>query len=177
MLTVSIVHVQQANLSAQEAAHAWREVQGQLKDVTTWVSPANFRGPCGDPELHVCREDALLWYTQFFQVCTDCRVDYLAAHVYWCDTNTAMAYLQQLWDRFHIKLWLTEFACPDAHTVSDQLTFMKVFLPRLEAAPYVARYSWFATRVEAGRWIPQAASLLQQNSSTLTDLGRFYMSF
>jgi hypothetical protein len=54
---------------------------------------------------------------------------------------------------------------------------MKAVLPRLEAAPYVFSYSWFVSRWTGDGWIPREASLLEQGSSQLTELGRYYMSF
>ena len=61
--------------------------------------------------------------------------------------------------------------------MAEQLNYMKAVLPRLEAASYVAKYSWFATRFRGDGWVPSEASLLEQGSSTLTELGRYYMSF
>jgi len=104
-------------------------------------------------------------------------VDYLATHGYWCDANTMMHYLQDLWNRFHKKIWLTEFSCPQKHSVHEQLAYMKAVLPRLEAADYVYRYAWFTSRFHGDGWIPQEASLLNQGSSSLTELGQYYVNF
>ncbi|KAK7109980.1 uncharacterized protein [Littorina saxatilis] len=162
----------QSNMSPQDAARHWRELQQQTGNKVL-VSPA--AAPCGDHNM--CYSNGVDWFAQFFQACPDCKVDYLATHGYWCDANIMMHYLEDLWNRFHKKIWLTEFSCPQKHSVSDQLNYMKAVLPRLEAASYVYRYSWFATRFRGDGWIPREASLLEQDSSTLTELGRYYMNF
>jgi hypothetical protein len=76
-----------------------------------------------------------------------------------------------------VRIWLTEFSCPEHPSAAFQLSYMKEVLPRLEAAPYVYRYSWFESRVSTTGWIGREVSLLEQNSSQLTELGRFYMNF
>ena len=40
---------------------------------------------------------------------------------------------------FAFRIWLTEFSCPQRHSVTEQLNYMKAVLPRLEAASYVYR--------------------------------------
>ena len=103
-------------------------------------------------------------------------MDYLATHGYWCDANILMQYLKDLYDRFHKKIWLTEFSCPKTHNPWQELHFMKQALPRLEAAHYVYRYSWFATRFNGDGWVTRATSLLKPNGG-LTMLGQFYNNF
>merc|ERR1711892_120541 len=44
------------------------------------------------------------------------------------------------------KIWLTEFAKCCTRNEAEVKTFMKAIIPRLEAAEYVYRYSWFITR-------------------------------
>lgn len=73
------------------------------------------------------------------------------------------------------RIWLTEFQPYNGGTPEDYLHFMKQVLPRLEAAPFVYRYSWYTTRTlrrQLGN-----GSLLDHHSVALTELGRFYMQF
>ena len=65
---------------------------------------------------------------------------------------------------------------------------MKAILPMLEESEAVWRYSWFVQRfvnkneekqgANSSEWfIDQAVSLLEEDSPTLTTLGRFYDEF
>ncbi|XP_046551146.1 alkali-sensitive linkage protein 1-like [Haliotis rubra] len=162
----------QANLSPQLAADHWRLIEraGQGKLL---VSPA--AAPCsGNP---ICNYDGIQWFEEFFRHCAGCKVDYIATHAYWCSADTTMNYLQTLYNKFHKKIWLTEFACPSHNSVQDQLNYMKAILPRLEAASYVSRYAWFASRWAGDSFVTQASSLLDQSTSTLTSLGKYYNNF
>ncbi|XP_076460594.1 uncharacterized protein LOC143293546 [Babylonia areolata] len=165
-------HRAQANMSPQKAAQHWKEFQNQTGD-RILVSPA--AAPCGNPDK--CRGNTVEWFDQFFANCTNCTVDYLATHGYWCSADSMMSFLGNLWNRYGLRIWLTEFSCPRIQSVQAQLTYMQAVLPRLEATHYVYRYSWFSTRIVPGRWVPQEASLLESNSSTLTELGQYYMDF
>jgi hypothetical protein len=52
---------------------------------------------------------------------------------------------------------------------------MREILPLLEAAPYVFRYPWFASRwMVAGVYVDKSASLLKPYSAELTPLGHYY---
>ena len=65
---------------------------------------------------------------------------------------------------------------------------MKAILPKLEVSEALWRYSWFATRwpheggikegtISSEWYIDRAVFLLEQDSSTLTPLGKFYNEF
>ena len=88
--------------------------------------------------------------------------------------------------RFGRKVWFTEFAKPSTKDPNVELEYMKEILPKLEASDAVWRYSWFVTRWPYGQWtcpdadewyIDRAVSLLEQDSPTLTALGKFYDEF
>ncbi|XP_060603277.1 uncharacterized protein LOC132756272 [Ruditapes philippinarum] len=153
------------NMTPQQAADAWPEIEKNSHGAKL-VSPA--------------AGGKFKWYEEFFRLCNGCRIDFLAAHMYNCDANAIMSYLQQLFHRYNKKIWLTEFACPQTHDEKKQLHLMKTLLPQLEAADYVFRYSWFSARIPQKRYdsyVTPSASLLQPNSSELTMIGQFYNSF
>lgn len=156
-------HADQANMTPEQAAAAWPEIEKHSRGLPL-VSPCtagqNFR-----------------WFDEFLRLCKGCRIDYIAAHKYSCDANEIMSYMQRLHQKYHKKIWLTEFACPNSNDVHQQLHLMKTLLPQLEAADYIFRYSWFSARRKVSKYVTQAASLLHQNSSTLTRIGRFYNNF
>ena len=167
-------HRSQSNMTAQEAATHWRELEKHTYGLPL-VSPA--AAPCHTSSK--CHGDAEEWFDKFFQHCSGCRVDYLATHMYSCDADHVMSYLKRLYHRFNKKIWLTEFACPHTNSYSKQLHFMQALLPRLESAPYVFRYAWNKARVppEGSNSVTHVASLLHSHTSTLTTLGQFYVNY
>ena len=62
------------------------------------------------------------------------------------------------------------------------MTFLnKDIIPRLEAADYIFRYSWFISRYnekdQDGDWyVDTKNGLLKENSTELTEVGRIYNS-
>ena len=119
-------HKDQANMTPQECADAWPLLE-QNSHGAKLVSPTT-------AGAHIN------WYATFFSLCKGCRIDFIAAHLYNCDANVIMSYLEQLYHRFNKKIWLTEFACPHTSDGNKQLTLMKNILPRLEAAHFVYRF-------------------------------------
>jgi len=176
-------HADQSNLSPQEAAQGWMEIQELYPDKLL-VSPA----PAGG-NTH--------WFDEFFEVCEalGCRVDYLATHDYQGDVDKVMSGLENLYNRYGLKIWLTEFAKCCTTDVSEVEEFARAIIPRLEAAPFVYRYSWFITRYnqgyrdnkneargaqatgEAGDWfLDKVNALFVEGTWQLTPLGQIYDS-
>lgn len=142
------------------------------------------------------------WLQDWVSNCTalygarGCHFDFVAVHYYECWGNTTalaelaaadmMAFLERVHALFGKPVWLTEFNCGDSSgPTADQppenhLRFMKAALPKLEAAPFVERYSWFFD--EPGR-PPSLTSVADPaadpeggGGAALTELGRFYNS-
>ena len=163
----------QANLSAADAARLWKtEIQPKLAGKTL-VGPT--AAPCSTSSK--CYGDVDEWFLDFFKHCQHCQIDYIATHLYYCNADQTMAKLQHLWNLFQKPIWLTEFACPHSHSVSTQLAYMKAILPRLEAAHFVAKYSWYASRHRDNCFTTEEISLLHHDSSTLNTLGNYYNNF
>ncbi len=99
----------QADLSAGQAATEWHNVQEiALSRGMKLASPAvNFCGPEGS-----CHDtDPFSYLDDFFQSCTNCQVDYVAAHWYACDLPALERYIGQLKAKYPSRpIWLTEFA-------------------------------------------------------------------
>jgi len=163
-------HADQADIPPEVAASAWMELQNLYPD-RTLVSPSAAGG------------GNLQWFDAFFQACEvlGCRIDYLATHDYHGDVDLVMDRLEMLHQRFGLKIWLTEFAkccTKDETEVSD---FMKEIIPRLEAADFVYRYSWFITRYTeknfTGDWyLDSVNSLFEKDSPELSKIGQLYNS-
>ncbi|WAR28919.1 ASL1-like protein, partial [Mya arenaria] len=147
-------HVDQANLTPKQAADFWPEVERVAAGLPL-ISP-------------VTAGQNFPWLDEFFRLCHNCRVDYIGAHLYSCSADQVMHFLQQLHNRYHKKVWLTEFACPHSWDENAQLHLMQTL------------YAWFEARIKhqfGDGFVTPAASLLHNNSATLTKIGRFYNDF
>jgi RNA polymerase sigma factor (sigma-70 family) len=90
------------------------------------------------------------------------RVNFITVHWYGSDFSTGPAvqelqsYLQAIYDRYHLPIWLTEFALvsfagsPALATEAQQAAFLTAATRMLAALPYVQRYAWFALPVSSG---------------------------
>ncbi|XP_046560509.1 alkali-sensitive linkage protein 1-like [Haliotis rubra] len=161
----------QSNITPQTAASHWPEIE-RLAQGKLLVSPAPAR--CNG--WHLCFKEPTDWLDEFFQACSGCRVDFLAAHTYNCDPDNDMRYLESLYNRYGKQIWLTEFSCPKTMSVQKELDYMKQIVPRLEAAPFIYRYAWYITRQPDTDYLTSAVNLLKPNVSELTYLGHVYNS-
>lgn len=126
-------HKEQSNILAEDAARYWPEVE-KLAAGRPLVSPA--AAPCGGSN---CNGNTKEWFDLFFKHCNGCRIDYLATHVYKCDVDKTMNFLEDLYHTYNRTIWLTEFACPYKTNPKTQLKYMQELLPRLEKADYIFR--------------------------------------
>jgi len=162
------------NLSPQIAAEAWIEIQTMYPDKIL-VSPS----PNGN--------NAIPWFDEFFQICDllGCRIDYLAYHEYSGNTVHLMTKLEELYDRYGRKIWLTEFAKCCTRNVAKVEEFAMSIIPLLEEAEFVYRYSWFITRYddesdwymesEDSDWyLDKVNALFLPGSMELSSLGHIY---
>jgi RNA polymerase sigma factor (sigma-70 family) len=89
------------------------------------------------------------------------RVNFITLHWYGTDFATGPAvsqlesYLQATYARYHLPIWLTEFALarfgasPSFPAEGQQAAFLTAATAMLQRLPYVARYAWFALPVTA----------------------------
>lgn len=112
------------------------------------------------------------------------RVDFICVHMYvGTDDVNFVQVLQNLYNKYHLPIWITEFAtCYDpAVTMNDNpftpdkvLSFMQRLLPKLEDLSFVQRYSWFSGSPTSPRlW---SSALIDANGK-LTTLGSWYAGF
>ena len=160
-------------MTAKKAAKYWRVLEKGAREFLL-VSPA--AAPCGSKTG--CHGNTIEWFDEFFEECDGCRVDYLATHAYFCGAKETMSFLTKLFYRYGLKIWLTDFACPHTTSVQKQLRYMSEILLWLETSPLIFRYSWYQARIiDATGFVRSSASLLEPDSSTLTQLGQFYVNF
>ena len=104
------------------------------------------------------------WLDQFMQGVTSrgYRVNFIALHWYGGDFVTASAvaelrsYLQATYARYHLPIWLTEFALIGYNgataifpTPAQQAAFLTAATQMLRRLSYVQRYSWFGLAATA----------------------------
>jgi RNA polymerase sigma factor (sigma-70 family) len=142
----------QSNMSVEQALDLWPKL---MATGMTLGSPAVSSGaarPGG-------------WLDQFMQgaKARGYRVNFITVHWYGGDFDTAAAdselqqYLQAIYDRYHLPIWVTEFALtnfsgatPAFPTQSQQAAFLTAAASMLAGLPYVKRYAWFALPVSTG---------------------------
>jgi RNA polymerase sigma factor (sigma-70 family) len=91
------------------------------------------------------------------------RVNFIAVHWYGGDFQTAAAvqqlesYLEAIWARYHLPIWLTEFALtnfsgstPVYPTDAQQAAFLTAATAMLDTLSYVQRYAWFSLPTSSG---------------------------
>ena len=107
------------------------------------------------------------------------RVNFIALHWYGGDFDTTQAvdqlqaYVQAVYDRYHLPIWLTEYALINFSggtsypTGPQQAAFVTASTRMLTALPYLQRYAWFALPGTAG----QPGTGLFTNGPVATDAG------
>jgi RNA polymerase sigma factor (sigma-70 family) len=142
----------QSNMTVQQALSLWPKL---MATGMTLGSPAVASGaatPGG-------------WLDQFMRgvAARGYRVGFITVHWYGGDFRTGPAvqelqsYLQAIYDRYHLPIWLTEFALtnfggatPSFPTLAQQAAFVTAAAKMLAGLSYVQRYAWFALPVSSG---------------------------
>ena len=106
----------------------------------------------------------------------------LATHAYSGKAEYDRVYLDGLYQRYGKKIWFTEFALPSTTSLEEERNYMEEMLTYLESSEAIWRYSWFVHRWPkdgsgSGWYLDRVISLLDDNQSTLTELGQFYNDF
>lgn len=160
----------QSNLQPSVAVQGWKRIQSIFGDLTL-ISPS--ASPCSGNQCIPNYGSQTAWFDEFFKLCNNqCKVDYLAVHYYYCHANDLIGSLQSLYNRYNLKIWLTEFDCPGGNKTA-QTEFIKQVIPLIEEKEWIVRYSWFMDRDNGYE------SLLTTDISkpTLTSVGDAYNTF
>jgi RNA polymerase sigma factor (sigma-70 family) len=162
----------QSNMSVQQALDLWPKL---MATGMTLGSPAVSAGAATPGS----------WLDQFMQgaKARGYRVSFITVHWYGGDFDTSAAvselrqYLQAIYDRYHLPVWVTEFALtnfsgatPTFPTQSQQAAFLTAAASMLAGLPYLQRYAWFALPVSAG----SGTTGLFSSGAVATPVGRAF---
>ena len=122
------------------------------------------------------------WLDDFMAECDklNCRVDYMATHSYGGTPEERISELKAFSQRYGRQVWLTEFAVKNEANTTKIVEFIEEFLPMLENANFIFRYSWWYPRYyedhnhEGWFWLDSNNSLLQEKGPYLTEVGNAY---
>jgi Glycosyl hydrolase catalytic core len=138
----------------------------------------------GSPAVATGAADPGGWLDQFMSgaKARGYRVNFIALHWYGGDFVTSQAvsqlqsYLQAVWNRYHLPIWLTEYALINFSggasypTGPQQAAFVTASTRMLAGLPYLQRYAWFALPGTAG----QPGTGLFTAGPVATDAGRAF---
>jgi hypothetical protein len=139
---------EQANMSVRQALELWPRLLASGQRLGSPAPAQDAATPGG-------------WLDTFMTGATarGYRVDFIALHWYGATNNPATAvaqlrrYLQAAHDRYHLPIWLTEYALidfspgvqtPRHPAPAQQAAFITASTTMLDALPYLERYAWFA---------------------------------
>jgi hypothetical protein len=160
----------QSNMTVSQALALWP----QLESIGV---------PLGSPAVSW---PTVQWFTDFMDsvAAEHLRVDFICVHMYvGTDDVSFVQTLQQVYNQYHLPIWVTEFATADwnaatpasnMYTAADAMGFMQRLLPQLDSLSYVQRYSWFSGDPTSAQLWPSA--LIATNGS-LTPLGAWYANY
>ncbi|MBN8487328.1 MAG: hypothetical protein J0M20_06340 [Burkholderiales bacterium] len=124
------------------------------------------------------------WMRDFMRQAGQRRLSMAAVPVHWYggpDVDRFIEFIEKVHQQYQRPLWITEFAVADWHstkygsinrfTEDDVVAFVRKALPRLDALPYVERYSWLAADTDKESLRP---SLLFTDDGKLTRVGLAY---
>jgi RNA polymerase sigma factor (sigma-70 family) len=161
----------QSNMSVQQALSLWPKLMATGMTLGSPAVAANAATPGS-------------WLDQFMQgaKARGYRVNFITVHWYGGNFDTASAvselqgYLQAIYERYHLPIWLTEFALtdyggtPEFPTETQQAAFLTAASGMLAGLPYVQRYAWFALPVSSG----SGTTGLFGTGAVATAVGRAY---
>ncbi|PBJ09367.1 glycosyl hydrolase [Flavobacterium sp. ACN6] len=162
-----------ARLTPQEAVNAWVNIEkiAAAKNLEIVSASPAYNGP----ENYGGISDPVVWHNQFFQLCPNCKVDYIAFHTYDATAGSVIG-VTGLLKKFNRPLWITEFSNRVIQSAADKTAFMKQILTSFENDPDIFRYSWFSGRVNSA-WKDMAENpLLAPESGILRPIGTEYIN-
>jgi len=162
----------QANMSVQQALNLWPQLMATGMRLGSPAVSYDAATPGG-------------WLDQFMTGAKahGYRVNFITVHWYGGDFSTGPAvqqlesYVQAIYDRYHLPIWVTEFALtnfagstPTYPTEAQQAAFVTAAIKMLAGLSYVQRYAWFALPTSAG----SGTTGLFNPGPAVTEVGRAF---
>lgn len=162
-----------ARLTPQEAVNAWKNVEkiAAAKNLEIVSASPAFNGPSN----YGGYTSPVAWHDQFFLLCPDCKVDYIAFHTYDSSSGSVIG-VTGLLKKYNRPVWVTEFANRVIQTADQKTTFMKEIITSFENDPDIYRYSWFTGRVDPTWTDMLEGQLLAAQSGVLKPIGTDYIN-
>ena len=160
----------ESNMYPQQAADNWWKLEQvaaarDLKIVS--AAPAYCGGgTCIDGGY----ENPTKWHDQFFAICPDCQVDFIASHNYEPYAEAVISLTNNL-KKYGKPIWVTEYAQYYYNENQSIEQYSNTILDAFENDPDIFRYSWFT-----GRRNDAPRINLLGNSGQLTTLGQSYVN-
>lgn len=149
----------QSNVSVSDALTLWNSVNAKRKG-----SPATAGNPLKSP-----------WFIEFMN---STKPDFICIHWYGPpNVNSLLSLVDQLYEKYSLPIWITEFAVAQWNTTKPMYTlqevkaFMRNIIPELEFRSHVERYAW-KTRYTTDPYM--GTSALFDSTGQLTELGKLY---
>jgi hypothetical protein len=163
-----------SRLTPQDAVNAWVNVEkiAAAKNLEIVSASPAFNDPNNNYGGY---SSPIAWHDQFFLLCPNCKVDYIAFHTYDSSSGSVIG-VTSLLKKYNKPIWVTEFANRVIQTAEQKTTFMKEIITNFENDPDIYRYSWFTGRVDP-LWLDMAEGpLLAPESGILRPIGREYIN-
>lgn len=162
-----------ARLTPQEAVNAWVNVEkiAAAKNLEIVSASPAYNGP----DNYGGYSDPVAWHNQFFLLCPNCKVDYIAFHTYDNSAGSVIGVTGNL-KNFNRPVWVTEFANRVIQSETDKISFMKQIVNNFENDPDIYRYSWFTGRVPSNWTDMLEGQLLSPTSGILKPIGTAYIN-
>lgn len=162
-----------ARLTPQEAVNAWANVEkiAAAKNLEIVSASPAYNGPNNYGGF----SDPVAWHDQFFLLCPNCKVDYIAFHSYDSSSGSVIGVTGNL-KKYNRPVWVTEFANRVIQTAAQKTTFMKEIVASFENDPDIYRYSWFSGRVDPTWTDMLEGQLLAPESGVLKPIGTEYVN-
>ena len=156
-------HVEQANLTPEQAADVWRRhcwPQKTQRGIRLGA-PAITNGPSGIP-----------WLQRFLDITRDVPPDFAVTHWYGIDGNDLIRHVQRVRDISQKPVWLTEFAHVNDN-IYDQRGLMQQVRRWMDSQWWLEYYAWFGCSRKRENNINDSSRLLNSDGS-MTDLAWKY---
>ena len=161
----------QSDMTVSQALRLWPQLMATGMRLGSPAVAANAATPGG-------------WLDRFMRGATarGYRVNFITVHWYGADFATGAAvaqlesYLQAIYARYHLPIWLTEFALARFGATTSfpperqQAAFLTASISMLDRLTYVQRYAWFALPASPG----DGSTGLFRSGAVATTVGRAF---